>query len=126
MHQPHPPHPHALQAELLDGEPVFPGESDIDQLYRIQQLLGPLIVKHRMLFEMHPSHRDISFPITEPYTLQRRYGERADATELDFLGGLLHLDPKKRLDGPGSLRHAYLRELTAADADLAGLLDGDA
>lgn len=75
-----------------------------------------------MLFEMHPSHRDISFPIIEPFTLQRRYGERAGDVALDFLGGLLHLDPKKRLDGRACLRHVYLRELTAADAELAGLL----
>eukprot|EP00976_Prorocentrum_cordatum_P116797 1196213-Prorocentrum_minimum.AAC.4 len=28
--------------ELIDGQPLFPGESDIDQLYIIQRLLGPL------------------------------------------------------------------------------------
>lgn len=27
-------------AELLDGQPLFPGESDIDQLYIVQRLLG--------------------------------------------------------------------------------------
>lgn len=27
-------------AELLDGQPLFPGESDIDQLYILQRLLG--------------------------------------------------------------------------------------
>jgi hypothetical protein len=75
-----------------------------------------------MLFEMHPSHQNISFPIIEPYTLKRRYGERVSETELDFLGGLLHLDPKKRLDGPRSLTHEYLRGLTAADAETQHLL----
>jgi cyclin-dependent kinase-like len=106
----------------MDGEPLFPGESDIDQLYRIQQLLGPLIIEHRMLFEMHPAHQNISFPIIEPYTLKRRYGERASETELNFLEGLLHLDPKKRLDGPRSLAHEYLRSLAAADAETQHLL----
>lgn len=27
-------------AELIDGQPLFPGDSDIDQLYIIQRLLG--------------------------------------------------------------------------------------
>lgn len=27
-------------AELVSGQPLFPGESDIDQLYIIQRLLG--------------------------------------------------------------------------------------
>lgn len=29
-----------IMAELLDGQPLFPGESDIDQLYILQRLLG--------------------------------------------------------------------------------------
>ena len=113
----------SLQGELVDGEPLFPGESDIDQLYRIQQMLGPLIIEHRMLFEMHPAHANISFPIIEPYTLATRYERKLDGAALEFLTGLLHLDPKKRLDGDACLRHAWLRELTAADAELCHLLD---
>lgn len=27
-------------AELIDGQPLFPGDSDIDQLYIIQKLIG--------------------------------------------------------------------------------------
>lgn len=30
-------------AELISGQPLFPGESDIDQLYVIQKLLGKKI-----------------------------------------------------------------------------------
>jgi cyclin-dependent kinase-like len=112
-----------LQGELVDGEPLFPGESDIDQLYRIQQMLGPIIVEHRMLFEMHPAHNSISFPIIKPITLARRYNGRLGNLDLDFLNGLLHLDPKKRLSGSTCLRHAYLRDMTAADADMRHVLD---
>eukprot|EP00961_Rhodomonas_salina_P167821 2262456-Rhodomonas_salina.1 len=28
--------------ELTDGQPLFPGESEIDQLYVIQKVMGPL------------------------------------------------------------------------------------
>lgn len=27
-------------AELSDGQPLFPGDSDIDQLYIVQKMLG--------------------------------------------------------------------------------------
>ena len=29
-----------LYSEMLSGDPLFPGESDIDQLFQITQLLG--------------------------------------------------------------------------------------
>lgn len=28
--------------ELIDGQPLFPGDDEIDQLYLIQKLIGPL------------------------------------------------------------------------------------
>ena len=31
-----------IMGELIDGQPLFPGDSDIDQLYVIQKLLGQL------------------------------------------------------------------------------------
>ena len=32
----------AILGELSDGQPIFPGDSDIDQLHVIQTVLGPL------------------------------------------------------------------------------------
>jgi hypothetical protein len=38
------PHPHppcrCIMAELSDGQPLFPGDSDIDQLFIVQRMLG--------------------------------------------------------------------------------------
>ena len=31
-----------IMGELIDGQPLFPGDSDIDQLFVIQKLLGQL------------------------------------------------------------------------------------
>lgn len=31
-----------IMGELTDGEPLFPGESEIDQLFEIQKILGAL------------------------------------------------------------------------------------
>ena len=31
-----------IMGELVDGQPVFPGESEVDQIYVTQKVLGPL------------------------------------------------------------------------------------
>lgn len=36
-----------VMAEMIDGEPLFPGENDLDQLYLIQKCLGSLLSSHQ-------------------------------------------------------------------------------
>jgi len=31
-----------IMGELMDGQPLFPGDSEVDQLFVIQKVLGPL------------------------------------------------------------------------------------
>ena len=38
-----------IMGELIDGQPLFPGDSDIDQLFVIQKLLGELQPSGRKL-----------------------------------------------------------------------------
>lgn len=40
--------------ELSDGQPLFPGESEIDQLFTIQKVLGPLPSEQMKLFYNNP------------------------------------------------------------------------
>ena len=46
-----------------------------------------------------------------------------NVVELEFLNGLLNLDPKKRFDGRVCLSHPYLRELTENDRSVQHLLE---
>ena len=39
-----------ILGELSDGQPLFPGESEIDQLYTIQKVIGPLPPDQMQLF----------------------------------------------------------------------------
>ena len=43
-----------IMGELSDGQPLFPGESEIDQLYVIQKILGPLPSYQMNLFHKNP------------------------------------------------------------------------
>lgn len=64
-----------VQGELLDGEPLFPGDSDLDQLYRIQQVLGPLVPEHEQLFLRNPQNAGITFNFKDPMSLATRCEE---------------------------------------------------
>lgn len=61
-----------LMGELLDGDPLFPGDSDLDQLYRIQSILGPMLPSHEELFSRHPDNAGIVFNFKDPMTLATR------------------------------------------------------
>ena len=43
-----------IMGELLDGQPLFPGESEIDQLYIIQRIMGPLTDDQMEVFLQNP------------------------------------------------------------------------
>ncbi|XP_032489296.1 cyclin-dependent kinase-like 2 isoform X2 [Phocoena sinus] len=63
-----------LVTEMLMGEPLFPGDSDIDQLYHIMVCLGNLIPRHQELFYKNPVFAGVRLPeIKETVPLERRY-----------------------------------------------------
>lgn len=99
-----------LMGELLDGEPLFAGDSDIDQLYKIQQILGPLVEEHNDIFRKNPSNHGIVFNIKTPVLLENRYSGKANAQELDFMQGLLQMNPHKRLTSQACMNHEYLQQ----------------
>ncbi len=99
----------------MDGEPLFPGDSDLDQLYRIQAMLGAVTPEQQELFNRNPVNAGIAFNIKDPLTLAVRYEGTMNEVELDFMGRLLTADPAKRMDGAEALRHPYLRDLWEAE-----------
>ena len=50
--------------ELVKGEALWPGKSDVDQLYLIRKNLGDLIPRHMQIFKVK-KHTDIHFIITD-------------------------------------------------------------
>uniref|UniRef100_A0A3Q4MYD7 Cyclin-dependent kinase-like 1-like n=1 Tax=Neolamprologus brichardi TaxID=32507 RepID=A0A3Q4MYD7_NEOBR len=54
-------------AELLNGNPLWPGKSDVDQLYLIRKTLGDLIPHHQQVFRSNVFFSGVSIP--EPDTM---------------------------------------------------------
>ncbi|KAB0391471.1 hypothetical protein E2I00_004087 [Balaenoptera physalus] len=85
-----------LVTEMLMGEPLFPGDSDIDQLYHIMVCLGNLIPRHQELFYKNPVFAGVRLPeIKETVPLERRY-PRLPEVVIDLTKKCLHIDPDKR------------------------------
>ncbi|XRA99195.1 cyclin-dependent kinase-like 5 [Pycnococcus provasolii] len=100
-----------LMGECLDGEPLFPGDSDIDQLRRVQEMLGRLTTKQLELFLRNPSNTNASFPFDgPPIGLDARYGHLLNDVELSFMADLLRVDPKQRMSGEECLAHAIFSD----------------
>lgn len=75
--------------ELIDGQPLFPGESDVDQLYIIQRMLGPLTRQQNTQFLKNPRFSGFKFGEqlgTLPNQLESRYRPMLDDGSLSLEG----------------------------------------
>ena len=106
-----------LMGELTDGEPLFPGDSDVDQLRLLQRCLGRLTPGQMMAFSLNPNNAGVTFDDlpAEEEGLAARYAGKMSALELDFVCGLLTMNPKERATGEECLRHPYLAEHDRAE-----------
>ena len=97
-----------IMGELADGNPMFPGDNETDQINCIIKLLGNLPDK---LVDMFYNNRIYDgkelIHVSKPETLERRYNEKLGPTAIDFLKGLLELDPAKRLNDETVFKHKY-------------------
>ncbi|KAK3281501.1 hypothetical protein CYMTET_10709 [Cymbomonas tetramitiformis] len=97
-----------IMSELLDGQPLFPGESDIDQLYIIQRLLGPLTQEQMDLFLRNPRFVGLKFPdMSKPELIENKYAGKLSGHALSFLKGLLQMEPSDRMSGLECINHPY-------------------
>nr|AAL58838.1 serine/threonine protein kinase kkialre-like 1 [Homo sapiens] len=56
-------------AELLSGVPLWPGKSDVDQLYLIRKTLGDLIPRHQQVFSTNQYFSGVKIPDPEDMSL---------------------------------------------------------
>ncbi|KAL4175777.1 hypothetical protein KRP22_000736 [Phytophthora ramorum] len=102
-----------IMGELIEGQPMFPGESEIDQLYLIQKMLGPLQKRHMELFAANPRFSGLKIPeVKVPETLYRRYCGRVSKQAISFLEGMIQLCPEDRLTSEECLKHPYFEGLS--------------
>lgn len=111
-----------ILGELSDGQPLFPGESEIDQLYVIQKVMGPLPSDQMKMFYANPrfsglkldpierTKKEDDFPsVVRPQTLPKRYHGILSGVLIDFMDKTLKLDPNQRFLIEDCLEHEAFR-----------------
>ncbi|CAD8148512.1 unnamed protein product [Paramecium octaurelia] len=108
-----------IMGELIDGQPLFPGENEMDQLYLIQKIIGPLTQDQMEKFQKNQRYIGMKFPeIVKSETIEKRYGGKMCNKGLNFLKQCLIMDPNKRITSLECLEHPYLSELWSKENDV--------
>lgn len=93
-------------AELITGQPLWPGRSDVDQLYLIIKTLGPLTDMQRKIFLENQFYRGVTIP--EPREMDPLDSKfKLPGQAMSFMKGCFEMDPEQRLTCAELLQHAY-------------------
>jgi len=97
-------------AEMVTCKPFFPGDSEIDQLFRMFRTLGTPGPQDWAGVELLPDYKP-NFPkwtVDKHATIQRLL-ERLPADGRDLIEDMIVYDPLRRVTCHQALRHPYLR-----------------
>ncbi|XP_031594499.1 serine/threonine-protein kinase dst1-like isoform X1 [Oreochromis aureus] len=91
--------------EMLTGQPLFPGDSDLDQIYQIIRCFGNLTSHHQELFYRNPVFSGVTLPeCSDRVTLQQRF-PTITPISLDLAQECLEIDPERRAQCSELLEH---------------------
>ena len=98
-------------AEIAEKKPLFPGDSEIDELYKIFKVLGtpseetvPGVSSYRDYKSTFPKWRPVCLASLVPHL---------DSHGVDLLTRMLQLDPAKRISARAALQHPYFQPPSA-------------
>ncbi|KEZ39670.1 [Tau protein] kinase [Scedosporium apiospermum] len=97
-----------VMAELMLGQPLFPGESGIDQLVEIIKVLGT--PTREQIRTMNPNYMEHKFPQIKPHPFSKVF-RKADANAIDLISKLLEYTPTERLSAIEAMVHPFFDEL---------------
>lgn len=106
-----------VTAEMILGQPLFPGESGVDQLVEIIKVLGT--PTREQLMAMNPNYTEFKFPSIKPHPWQKVFRQRTSPDAIDFVSKLLQYDPKVRPHGLEAILHEFFDEMRDSQAKLS-------
>ncbi|GLE10108.1 hypothetical protein PINS_up022103 [Pythium insidiosum] len=91
------------------GQPLFPGESGVDQLVEIIKVLGT--PQREEIEAMNPNYTEFQFPQIKAHSWNKIFRSRTPPEAIDLLSKMLVYDPKKRLKPLEAAAHPFFDEL---------------
>lgn len=108
-----------IMGELIDGQPMFPGDDTLDQLYQIMKVVGPFDERLVRLFSENAAFKNVKFPeVVQSQTLEQRYKKKIDKVGINLLSQLLSIDEKTRPTAEQALLHPFFAPLLKEDPEL--------
>jgi len=108
-----------IMGEMIDGQPMFPGDDMLDQLFQIINVVGPFDEHLTKKFYENPILKNLRFPDTSSaQTLESRYRKKIDKSGLDILSKLLDLNENSRLTAEQALLHPFFADLLKEEPEL--------
>ncbi|CAL9775128.1 unnamed protein product [Musa acuminata subsp. burmannicoides] len=95
-------------AEMVNQRPLFPGDSEIDELFKIFRVLGTPNEETWPGVTSLPDFKS-AFPKWLPKDLAAAV-PNLEATGIDLLSKMLRLDPSKRVTARQALEHEYFKD----------------
>eukprot|EP01084_Bolivina_argentea_P144242 253139_1 len=102
----------AIMSELYTLRPLFPGQSESDQLYKICSILGPPTIKTWKYGIKLSQNMNFKFPPFAPTNMQTLI-PNISKNGIDLLSKLLLYDPYKRPTAIQSVQHLYFNNNSA-------------
>ncbi len=103
-------------AELLLGQPIFPGESGVDQLVEIIKVLGT--PSREQIRQMNPNYQEFRFPQIKAHPWHKVFRNRTPPMAIDLVCRLLDYTPATRLTPLEACAHTFFDELRDPDTRL--------
>ncbi|KAJ1133087.1 hypothetical protein NDU88_011386 [Pleurodeles waltl] len=96
-------------AELLLGQPIFPGDSGVDQLVEIIKVLGT--PTREQIREMNPNYTEFKFPQIKAHPWTKVFKPRTPPEAIALCSRLLEYTPVTRLSPLEACAHNFFDEL---------------
>lgn len=100
----------------MQGQPLFPGESGIDQLVEIIKVLGT--PSREQIKTMNPNYMEHKFPQIRPHPFNKVFRPRTPPEAIDLISHLLEYTPSARLTAIEAMTHPFFDELRSPDVKM--------
>lgn len=107
-----------VMGEFMLGQPLFPGESGVDQLVEIIKILGT--PSKEQILAMNPNYNQDKFPHIKQTPWVKVFGPKTHPLALDFISKILIYNPALRLKPMECLLHPFFDELRDESTKLPG------